>query len=74
MNTPWRILHSEASRGWGGQEHRVMAELSGFQKRGWPVWLVAHPQSQVLQRANDGFCHWTRYGWRCGCDVSEFRS
>lgn len=49
--TPWRILHSEASRGWGGQEHRVMAELSGFQKRGHPVWLVAHPQSQVLKRA-----------------------
>jgi len=53
MNTPWRILHSEASRGWGGQEHRVMAELSGFQKRDWPVWLVAHPQSQILKRARD---------------------
>lgn len=30
-----------------------MAELSGFQKRGCPVWLVAHPQSQVLKRARD---------------------
>jgi len=49
----WRILHSEASRGWGGQEHRVMAELSGFQKRGSQVWLAAHPQSQVLKRARD---------------------
>ncbi|MCB1275279.1 glycosyltransferase family 4 protein [Prosthecobacter sp.] len=47
----WRILHSEASRGWGGQEHRVMAELSGFQQRGCPVWLVAHPKSQILKRA-----------------------
>ncbi len=47
------MLHSEASRGWGGQEHRVMAELSGFKKRGWPVWLVAHPQSQILKRARD---------------------
>ncbi len=28
-----------------------MAELSGFQSRGCPVWLVAHPQSQILQRA-----------------------
>jgi len=52
MSTPWRILHSEASRGWGGQEHRVMAELSGFQQRGCPVWLLAHPQSQILQRAS----------------------
>jgi glycosyltransferase involved in cell wall biosynthesis len=49
--TPWRILHSEASRGWGGQEHRVMAELAGFQRRGCPVWILAHPQSQVLKRA-----------------------
>lgn len=28
-----------------------MAELSGFQQRGCPVWLVAHPKSQVLKRA-----------------------
>lgn len=50
---PWRILHSESSRGWGGQEHRVMAELRGFQERGHEVFLVAHPQSQVLRRARD---------------------
>ncbi len=49
----WRILHSEASRGWGGQEHRVMAEISGFQRRGCPVWVVAHPQSQILRRAQE---------------------
>lgn len=28
-----------------------MAELSGFQSRGCPVWLVAHPQSQIFKRA-----------------------
>lgn len=50
---PWRILHSESSRGWGGQEHRVMAELRGFQERGHEVFLVAHPESQVLRRAQD---------------------
>ncbi len=50
---PWRILHSESSRGWGGQEHRVMAELRGFQERGHEVFLVAHPKSQVLRRAQD---------------------
>lgn len=47
----WRILHSEASRGWGGQENRVITELAGFQGRGCPVWLVAHPKSQVFKRA-----------------------
>ncbi|MFM2168562.1 MAG: hypothetical protein RIS79_2933 [Verrucomicrobiota bacterium] len=49
----WRILHSESSRGWGGQEHRVMAELRGFQMRGHEVFLVAHPESQVLRRAKE---------------------
>jgi len=47
----WRIAHSEASMGWGGQEHRVLAELTGFQKRGCAVWLLAAPQSQIYQRA-----------------------
>lgn len=47
----WRIVHSEASLGWGGQEHRVMAELTGFKQRGCSVWLVAHPNSQILARA-----------------------
>lgn len=48
---PWRIVHSEASLGWGGQEHRVMAELTGFQRRGCSVFLVADPQSQIMTRA-----------------------
>lgn len=28
-----------------------MAELGGFQRRGSRVWLVAHPHSQIMQRA-----------------------
>ena len=48
---PWRIVHSENSNGWGGQEHRVLAELAGFQQRGHQVWLLAAPDSQILQRA-----------------------
>ncbi|PAW89322.1 MAG: hypothetical protein B9S33_03245 [Pedosphaera sp. Tous-C6FEB] len=52
MSTPrWRIVHSEASAGWGGQEHRVVAELTGFQRRGHPVWLLAPPAAQITQRA-----------------------
>jgi glycosyltransferase involved in cell wall biosynthesis len=50
---PWRIAHSEASCGWGGQEHRVMAELRGFQQRGCPVWVMAETYSQVYQRAQE---------------------
>ncbi len=48
---PWRIVHSEVSRGWGGQEHRILAELTGFQKRGSKVWLLAPHDAHVRARA-----------------------
>lgn len=47
----WRIVHSECSTGWGGQEHRVLAELAGFQKRQCPVWLFAPTASGIWKRA-----------------------
>ena len=50
---PWRIVHSEASMGWGGQEHRVLAELKGFQNRGDWVALLAPEKSVIFQRAKD---------------------
>ena len=48
----WRIAHSEASTGWGGQEHRIMAEINGFRSRGSEVWLIAPEDSQIYQRAS----------------------
>jgi glycosyltransferase involved in cell wall biosynthesis len=50
-NRKWRIAHTEASAGWGGQEHRVLAELTGFQKRGCSVWLLAPKESKIFERA-----------------------
>jgi len=50
---PWRIVHSEASLGWGGQEHRVFAELVGFRKRGAWTALLAPETSVVFQRAQE---------------------
>jgi len=47
----WRIAHSEASIGWGGQEHRVLAELAGFQRRGCKVWLLAPENSRIFELA-----------------------
>jgi glycosyltransferase involved in cell wall biosynthesis len=47
----WRIAHSEFSSGWGGQEHRVLAELRGFQKRGCEVRLIAPVGSEIFRRA-----------------------
>ena len=37
--------------GWGGQEHRVLAELLGFRERGSDVWLLASPDAQIYSRA-----------------------
>jgi glycosyltransferase involved in cell wall biosynthesis len=48
---PWHIIHSESEIGWGGQEHRVLAELSGFQRRGCRVGLLAPAHSGLAQRA-----------------------
>ena len=47
----WRIAHSEASLGWGGQEHRILAEMNGFRRRGNSIWLVAPSKSQLYLRA-----------------------
>jgi len=46
----WRIVHSEASLGWGGQERRILAELEGFRRRGSEVWLLAPPESEIFRR------------------------
>ncbi len=47
----WRIVHSESSTGWGGQERRILAELTGLRRRGSDVWLLAPAGSQISQEA-----------------------
>jgi glycosyltransferase involved in cell wall biosynthesis len=49
----WRILHSESSRGWGGQEVRDFAELEWMRARGHWVALAAHPESAIAKRAKE---------------------
>lgn len=49
----WRILHSESSRGWGGQEVRVFTELEWMRAHGHWVALAAHPQSAIAKRAQE---------------------
>jgi len=49
----WRILHTESSLGWGGQEVRVFAELEWMRARGHWVALAAHPSSAISRRAKE---------------------
>lgn len=53
MAEPLSILHSESSMGWGGQEIRILAELTGLQRRGHRTGLLACPGSQILARASE---------------------
>jgi glycosyltransferase involved in cell wall biosynthesis len=46
-----RILHTEWSGGWGGQEIRIVAESVALRSRGHAVAIACQPDSQILQRA-----------------------
>lgn len=46
-----RILHTEWSDGWGGQEHRVLSEMAGMQARGHFVALAARPRGRIRHQA-----------------------
>ena len=47
----WRILHTESSLGWGGQEVRVLAELEWMRAQGHWVALAADPHSAISREA-----------------------
>jgi glycosyltransferase involved in cell wall biosynthesis len=47
----FRILHTEWSSGWGGQEIRIVAEAVALRARGHTVAITCRPDSQILQRA-----------------------
>jgi glycosyltransferase involved in cell wall biosynthesis len=46
-----RILHTEASCGWGGQEIRILTEARGMQARGHEVRLVCPPSARIYTEA-----------------------
>lgn len=43
-----KILHTEASPGWGGQEIRVLDEAQGCIERGHTVWVAGQSHSQIV--------------------------
>lgn len=46
-----RILHTEWSDGWGGQERRILLEAQGMQARGHRVWIAARPSCWIVEAA-----------------------
>ena len=53
-----RILHTEASLGWGGQEIRILTEAEKFGAEGHSVHLLCDPDSDIFAAAG-------RYGVSC---------
>lgn len=48
-----RILHTEWSLGWGGQEIRILREMEAFRERGWDMRLACREASTISQRARE---------------------
>lgn len=46
-----KILHTEASCGWGGQEIRILSEASGLRDRGHEVTLVCPREARIFEEA-----------------------
>ena len=46
-----KIVHTEASLGWGGQEIRILTEARLFISKGYSVKLVANPESVIFKKA-----------------------
>lgn len=61
-----RILHTESSTGWGGQEIRILKEAEGMRGRGYEVCFVVKTGGQLVERARAAgfrvyelpFCRW----------------
>lgn len=45
------LIHTEASRGWGGQEIRTLAECQWFLEHDYDVELIAPPTSRIAEAA-----------------------
>ena len=46
-----RILHTEASVGWGGQEIRILTEAQYFRAKGHEVLIAANAGSEIIANA-----------------------
>ena len=49
--TPIFVVHTEASLGWGGQEIRVLTEMTGMLARGHRMLLLCPPEARIFGEA-----------------------
>ncbi len=53
MINPLNIVHTESSRGWGGQEVRILAESRGLLERGHRVRILCNEDAAILPKARE---------------------
>ena len=46
-----RIVHTESSLGWGGQEIRILSESQGLMRRGHEIRLLCPPEARIFSEA-----------------------
>ena len=46
-----RILHTESSVNWGGQEYRILEQMEWLQENGHEAFLAARSGSDIIERA-----------------------
>lgn len=46
-----KILHTEASKGWGGQEIRIFKEAHAFAEKGWEISFATAPNAELASKA-----------------------
>ncbi|WP_256985950.1 glycosyltransferase family 4 protein [Bordetella genomosp. 1] len=51
MTNPLRIVHAEAAIGFGGQEQRILKEMTAMRERGHHVELICQPHAKLVERA-----------------------
>jgi len=68
-NKTTHILHTEWSKGWGGQEIRILAESQAFIERGYSVTIASDPHSLLFERANKAGIHTIPISMHKGIDL-----
>jgi glycosyltransferase involved in cell wall biosynthesis len=50
---PLKVLHSESSKGWGGQEHRTLKEMIALRELGHTVEIVCPSDARIGTRSTE---------------------
>ena len=51
MSNKIKVLHTEWSDGWGGQEIRIISEMVAVREQGIDVYLACRDHAQIRQKA-----------------------